>query len=945
MYPRKIHPANLAAVLVAGLALAMPATPAAFAGPAEEEALLLAPAADAGHGSADLEDPVARKKKKEEKGENGNDKGGNGSKGGPGGKGKVKPFAEVIKEFTAHEGLFTLYTKDEKAYLEIKPDQYDKTYIMTISQVGGIGSGWLPFLGNQQLYNAPIKIQKVGKNVQFLLENVWYRADKDKQMQNAVRRSFSDSLFASTQLASKPHKERESDLVDVSEILLRDSVGIGSFTAQVMKSPYKFDKKNSYLGARKAFPENVEIEAVLHFMNPAPKVPMPTLPDSRSMFLRWNYSFSSVQQDDDFVPRIADDRVGHFVAPYGDFSTDETESPYVRYLHRWNLQKADPLLEVSTVKDPITFYLDHSVPKKYHAAITEGITLWNDAFEKIGLEDAIVVKEAPADPEFDSSDVRHSTIRWFVTTTGSFAIGPSHSNPFTGQIYDADIGFSERMMRGVRNRYRQEVSPLAMFNAAAEEARETARNGWSPESMQLGPRGMNMDPVAQCGIGSQLAQRAAFGYSLLTARGMKKGSVDENAYIRDFLISVTAHEVGHTLGLRHNYSASTIHDMNDIHDAAKTKKMGLTGSVMEYATVNIAPKGVTQGEHWQTSLGPYDYWAIEYAYKPLDAERPEDELDELAEIAERAAEPLLAYSTDQDAMGFSGAPIGMDPRSHQWDLGSDPIAYYTNRVKLARELWDSLPGEVAEEGEGYQIVRRAFNNGFFEYFPAVMSMTKYIGGVKHSRSHVGDPDGSLPYEPVSAEDQRRALDFLNTYLFGPDAFDLKPELVRALAADRFGPNSGSLYLSRLDYPIHDSVLAMQNFAMARIYHPFLLNRVVDMDTKLDSQDGIVEMTEIFGSLRDGIWSEVSGGGQPAINSYRRALQRTHLEYLVELSMKRIEMAPAEAVTCARYDLMQLQERVGNALSAGAADTPTKAHLSEAKAMIDNALEAAFIRGA
>src|SRR5262249_18497371 len=126
-------------------------------------------------------------------------------------------------------------------------------------------------------------------------------------------------------------------------------------------------------------------------------------------------------------------------------------------------------------------------------------------------------------------------------------------------------------------------------------------------------------------------------------------------------------------------------------------------------------------------------------------------------IAARAAEPAFAYATDEDAAGFIAAPVGMDPRNHQWDIGSDPIAYYTERVKLARELWSSLPGKVERSGDGYQVVRRAFNAGAGEYFPAVTSMTKYIGGVMHNRDHVGDPGGRAPYVPVPAADQRRAL--------------------------------------------------------------------------------------------------------------------------------------------------------------------------------------------
>jgi hypothetical protein len=906
--------------------------------PGEE---ILVPASGDPDGTLSPDDQTARRKKKKEK-ENGDEAKKGGAQNGPK-KPKEKPFGDVIKEFEAHEGLFTLYTKDEKAYLEIKPDQYEKLYLMSLTRIGGIGQ-FFPLLGNQGMWNAPVEFHKVGKNVQFLRKNVFYRSHGDKGLKRAVERSFSDSLFGSAKLASAPHPERKSDLIDLSELLIRDVGAVGQYTQDVLKSAYKMDNKNSYLGRLGAFPLNVEIETVLHFANPAPKIPMPTLVDARSMFIRYNYSLSALPEDDDFVPRLADDRVGHFAAPYADFADESGYVPYNRYVTRWKLEKADPLVAVSTVKEPITFYLDHSVPEKYHAAITEGILVWNDAFERIGLKDAVAVKAAPTDPDYDSADIRYSTIRWFMDEAGAFAIGWSHANPFTGQIYDADIGLSESMLRFARNEYREQADPLAIFTAAAEEANYTARHGWSPEAMQRGPMGMLPAQIAQCSFGSQLAERAAFGHALLTARGMTPGSPEEDAYVREFVVAVTVHEVGHTLGLRHNYRASTVLSNKDLHDKAKTTEAGLTGSVMDYTAVNLAPDGERQGQYYQTTLGPYDYWAIEYAYKLTGAERPKDELDELARIASRAAERELAYATDEDAMGFVAAPIGMDPRSQLWDLGADPIGYFTDRVKLAREIWDSLPGNVTREGDGYQMTRRTFNRALSEYFPAITSVTKHVGGVMHNRHHVGDPGGGLPYVPVPAADQRRALEWLNTYLFGPDAFGFKPEVVNTLAAERFGRTDWFIMLPRLDYPIHNTVLAMQNLALSRLYHPALLDRVVDMGTKA-GDGGYVDMAEIFGTLRDGIWSEVkAGSGTPTINSFRRALQRRHLVYLVPLATREVERAPAEATTLARYDLMQLKERIGAALSASGIDPATRAHLAESKAVIEHALEASFVRG-
>jgi len=925
MRSTKPSPSLLFAVLAAALAFALAAPP------------VLASDAAAG-GSA------ARKKEKKEKAAGAKKEGEK--------KDEDKPFADVVKDFAVQEGLFTIYRKDDKNFLEIKPDQYDKFYLISLTRVSGVGQSDL--LGNMMLWNYPVQLHKVGKSVHMIIKNVMFRADSDEAMRRAVDRSFSDSVAGVAKFESLPHPDRKSDLVDLSAFFIRDIERVEQYTDEELKSGYKMDKDASYLGAVKTFPRNVEIEAVMHFANPRSKV-FGLLPDSRSMLIRYNYSLSALPEGN-YRPRLADDRVGHFVTTVADYSSDRRHLPAVRYVERWDLQKADPSAAVSAPKEPITFYLDPSIPKRYRKAVADGILVWNKAFERIGFKDAVVVKEAPDDPDWDSADARYSSVRWFVAADSIFAIGPSRSNPFTGQLYDADIGFTESMTRFGRHEYRELVDPLSMIQRMAAEA-------WSSrgrDAATLGPAGSGAslfrNPALSCGIGAEAHRQAAFGWGLLEARGvLRPGSAEEDAYVDEFLVGVTAHEVGHTLGLRHNFRASLLHPVEELQNTAKTTEMGLTGSVMEYTPVNLAPKGRKQGQYYQTTLGPYDYWAIEYAYKPLAVASSEAELPDLAKIASRSAEPALAYATDEDVVGWVFAPVGMDPRNHQWDIGADPLTYYTERVKLARELWDALPGKVVENGEGYQIVRRSFNQGVGEYVPAIFSATKHVGGVMHNRDHVGDPGGRQPYVPMPAAEQRRALAFLNTYLFAPDAFQFRPDLINALAVERFGEFVGFALLPRLDYPVHDLVLTLQDLALARLYHPVLLTRVVDADTKVARGQDRVSMAEIFSTLREGIWSELPAapasasaapGPKPSkveVDSFRRALQRRQLGYLITLATATVDGAPQEAATLARADLIDLKGRIGSALKAPAIDPATKAHLNESLSRIDQALDARYLR--
>ena len=190
-----------------------------------------------------------------------------------------------------------------------------------------------------------------------------------------------------------------------------------------------------------------------------------------------------------------------------------------------------------------------------------------------------------------------------------------------------------------------------------------------------------------CNYWHGMAQEAAFGWSLLSARGLVGDEVDVEKYIHDALVDLLCHEVGHTLGLRHNFKASTIHTTEQLQDKKLTAEEGLTGSIMDYNPVNIAPEGQKQGEYFHSTLGLYDYWAIEYAYRPIDAASPESETAVLEKIASRVADPKLIYGTDEDA--FGGAR-GIDPTCNRFDLGADPINYHRTRIELAQELWSKM---------------------------------------------------------------------------------------------------------------------------------------------------------------------------------------------------------------------------------------------------------------
>lgn len=857
----------------------------------------------------------------------------------------LKSFAETIKGYEIIQGLFTFYrnTDEGKVLMEINPSQFETTFLLSVSR--SAAEGWM-FDSGAMLGRVPCMFRKVGNLVQFLHQNVYFRADQGAAIQRAIERGVTHSIIGSTRILSQPHPERKSILIDASDIYVQDIDQVGSPPMPqfgVMPTMYMFDRGNSYFGSIKSFPENTEFETVLHFRNSRGRRgwegPIGYIPDDASIIHRYHFSLSALPATG-YKPRIADDRFGHFTTIFQDYTNLTADDPYVRYVERWDLKKIYPYQPLSPAEKPIVFWLENTIPVEYRQAVAEGVLFWNKCFERIGIQDAIVVRQQPDDADWDPADIRYNTVQWIISPGGGYAVGPSRTNPFTGQIYDADIRVSADYIRYIFKEREEFVQPVI---GLSNENTENSINLLLPE-INFSLDGQNNKSFSRnlwsafsgyhCNYAIGAVRQAAFGYNLLNVRGLSPDDPEVQKYLHDLLVNLIAHEVGHTLGLRHNFKGSAALPVNVLQDTNITFSKGLTGSIMDYTPVNIAPQGQSQGQYWQTTPGTWDYWAIEYAYKSITGGQ-QAEKEELTRIASRAADPSLVYGTDEDAFGFS--VIGIDPQANMYDLGSDPITYYKDRFSLVQELWGKLEQYFEQPGTRYPKLRQAFRQGLSEYTLAAMTVPKYIGGIYFHRDHVGDPNARLPFVPVSAEKQREALKFILTQILSPNVFNFSPEFLNKLAPDRQWDFFMTVFGSLIDFPIHRIIGVIQEYPLIRLFNPIVMQRIIDNELRSPRGETPFTLAEMFESLRNGIWEELQG--QTSINSFRRNLQRAHLQHLVALVLGSSMTAPGDAKTLARRDLEFLKDKITTVLATGTFDEMSRAHLNEVKAKIESTLKA------
>lgn len=409
-------------------------------------------------------------------------------------------------------------------------------------------------------------------------------------------------------------------------------------------------------------------------------------------------------------------------------------------------------------------------------------------------------------------------------------------------------------------------------------------------------------------------------------------------FIGPALRELVAHEAGHTLGLRHNFAASSVYTMDEINSPDLKGKKPWSVSVMDYNGTNVRlTSGLEQGDYSVIDIGPYDFWAIQFGYAPTDKQSKE--------VFEHVDKPEFVYATDEDTWGS-------DPRARRYDMSKDPLDFANEQVALAEKLRESILDKFVKDGQSWARARRGYIITLGLQTRANSMMANWLGGAYVHRDLKGDLERA-PIEVVDADKQRRALEFVIKNTFNDASYGLSPELLSHMTVDKWWDGGGDAG-SDAAWPVHDSILGVQASALTMIMNPVTLQRVYDNEFRVAADKDALTIAEVLDTVSESIWTEIQSeprnsytNREPMISSLRRNLQREHLERLIDLTMPNATGAAAykPISNLASMHLRDLNETIGSMLKGNNAkrlDAYTRAHLSEAEMRITKALDAQYI---
>ena len=784
----------------------------------------------------------------------------------PNSKDKAKSFASIVSEATKDHGLFNVYLKDDKYYYEI-PDSLLGRDMLMVTRISKMAVSIR--LSSHKMNEQVLRWEKKNKNILLREASFVNFASDSLPIKTAVINSNFEPIIFKFKIEAR-NDSLNSSLIDVTSLFNTDVKSLG-YPQRSRKSNKltSMDTKLSYIESIKSYPENIEARHVKTYRSS----------DNESGFVSMELNNSMILlPKKPMKRRYFDERVGWFTTSQTDYGIDNQEAKTIKYLDRWRLEVKDEDIEkfkageLVEPKKPIVYYIDPGTPKKWRKYLKQGIEDWQVAFEAAGFKNAIIAKDPPSkdeDPDWSPEDVRYSVVRYLASPSLN-ANGPHTSDPRSGEIIESDINWYHNVMKLLRN--------WLFVQTAA----------------------VNPD-----------ARKTEF----------------KNEVMGELIRFVSSHEVGHTLGLPHNFGSSSAYPVDSLRSATFTKKYGTAPSIMDYARFNYVAQPGDEGvalipSDWETpNVGVYDIYSIMWGYKPILDTDAFDEKKVLNQwITERADDLMFRFGSSS-----------IDPSSQTEDLGNDAIKASNYGIANLKRIVPNLIEWTTEDGENYEELQYLYGQVLSQFRRYLGHVSTNVGGV-YQYYKTSDQEGAV-YTHVEKSHQKNCIKFLNKNLFETPTWMIDKNILDKIQF------AGAV----------DQVRGLQSSYLNRILDFGRLARVIENEALNGSE--AYSLDELMSDLKNGIFSELKNNSN--IDIYRRNIQRAFIQRLGYL-MKENQSIPSffrssSSITRVKVDesdirsstlgaLIDLRRELNKAQKKYSSNKSVKNHLLYCVGLINNILK-------